>query len=60
MDEKIMEAGMTIASLWGAKCMDYEVNREKEKVTFFCMEDGEEFAVETTFAELNAKHGIEI
>lgn len=48
---KMMEVGRDIASLWGGECLDFEVDNDKQVVTFKCIEHGEFFITEQAFAE---------
>lgn len=50
-DRQLRQEGSEIASLWGAECYDYEVDNEKQKVIFSCIEHGEPFITEKAFAE---------
>lgn len=49
---KLMRIGQEVASLWGASCTGYSVNKKKKVVIFDCIEHGEEFVTEINFVEL--------
>ena len=51
-DRKLMQVGNEVASLWGASCIKYSVDRKTKTVTFECVEHGEFFVTSVEFANL--------
>lgn len=51
-DRKLMKVGQEVASLWGASCIKYSVDRKTKTVTFECVEHGEFFVTSVEFANL--------
>ena len=51
-DSHLCQIGNNVASLWGASCYDYKLDRKEEAVLFYCIEYGERFIAKTSFAEL--------
>ena len=51
-DSHLQEIGNAIASLWGASCYDYKVDRTEQAVLFHCIEFGERFITKSGFHEL--------
>lgn len=50
-DMQMRNIGRDIASLWGAECYDYTVDKVNQKVIFDCIEHGEKFVTEQAFNE---------
>lgn len=50
-DLQIRNIGNNIASLWGAQCYNYRIDRANQKVVFECIEHGERFVTEQAFNE---------
>ena len=44
--------GNNLASVWGGACYSFTVDPENEKVIFDCIEHGEKFCSELSYAEL--------
>ena len=51
-DDTVMRIGNEVASLWGACCFDYKVNKKERTVIFYCNECGEEFGTSVSFDDL--------
>lgn len=51
-DSQLHQIGNQVASLWGASCYDYKLDRKEEAVLFYCIEYGEKFIAKTCFSEL--------
>ncbi len=51
-DRKLKQVGNEVASLWGASCISYSVDRKTKTVTFECIEHGEEFVTSIEFSKL--------
>ena len=51
-NQELMRIGSNVASIWGAECYNYEINKKSRIVTFFCIEHGEEFVTEREFNKL--------
>lgn len=51
-DRKLMEVGNEVASLWGASCIKYHVDKKNKVVMFECIEHGEEFVTSIEFSKL--------
>ena len=51
-NRKLMKIGQEVASLWGASCTGYSINKKKKVIVFDCIEHGEEFVTEIDFIEL--------
>jgi len=45
--------GNNVASIWGGFCRNFTVDGQNQKVTFNCVEHGEEFASELDYDELH-------
>lgn len=50
--EKLMMVGQEVASLWGASCIKYHVDKKNKVVMFECIEHGEEFVTSIEFSKL--------
>ena len=49
----LMQIGEEVASLWGAFCLKYEIDKEKREVNFICNEHGEFFETSISFNKLS-------
>ena len=52
-DDMLMQIGEEVASLWGAFCLKYEIDKEKREVNFICNEHGEFFETSISFNKLS-------
>ena len=52
MNNRLLNIGREIASIWGASCYDFEVDKDESQVVFYCREHGEEFVTTLSFDEL--------
>ena len=50
--EQLMKIGEEVASLWGASCYSYKVNKKEKLVCYDCIEHGEKFVANVSFGEL--------
>ena len=50
--QKLMDVGQEVASLWGASCIKYHIDKKNKVVMFECIEHGEEFVTSIEFANL--------
>ena len=51
-DRKLMKVGQEVASLWGASCVKYNVDKKTKTVVFECIEHGEYFVTSVEFSNL--------
>lgn len=51
-DSHLHYIGNEIASLWGASCYGYKVDRKEQAILFHCIEFGERFITKANFNEL--------
>lgn len=51
-DKKLMQIGNDVASLWGASCISYTIDKRKKEIVFECVEHGENFVTSLEFSEL--------
>ena len=51
-DSHLRQIGNEIASLWGAACYDYKVDRKEQAILFHCIEFGERFMAKAGFDDL--------
>ena len=52
-DDMLMQIGNEVASLWGAYCTEYIINKKEREVAFICNEYGDEFATSVHFNKLS-------
>ena len=50
--QKLMDVGQEVASLWGASCIKYHIDKKNKVVMFECIEHGEEFVTSIEFSKL--------
>ncbi len=48
----LKKIGQEVASIWGASCVKYHIDKKNKVVIYDCIEHGEEFVTELKFSEL--------
>lgn len=51
-DSDVRRVGQEVASLYGASCLSYKINKRSKKILFNCVEHGEFYSTEISFDDL--------
>lgn len=60
MATNLMTIGNDIASLWGASCLEAQIDADAKRVVFVCMEHGELFAAPMSFDDIKSEYGYDV
>lgn len=60
IEKKLLEIGNDVASLWGASCYDFKINKAAQKVEFICIEAGEDFETDMSYEDIKEEYGFDI